>query len=131
MKNILTTISIIILLSGCSVGMAMSGKATPDMGVVKQDTTRGEVELQLGSPVSVATLDNGHVLNIYEYEVGNDPSAGRAIGHGVMDVLTLGLWEVVGTPIEGFQGDKRQVQVEYDANDKVVSVKGAPQSKQL
>lgn len=25
----------------------------------------------------------------------------RAAGHGVMDVATLGLWEIVGTPVEG------------------------------
>jgi len=25
----------------------------------------------------------------------------RAAGHGVLDVMTLGLWEVAGTPIEG------------------------------
>jgi len=114
----------IALLSGCSVGMAMSGKVTPDLGVVKQKATRGEVELQLGAPVKVTTLDNGHVVNLYEYEVGNDPSAGRAVGHAVLDLLTLGIWEVVGTPVEGFQGDKRQLQVEYDENDRIVNVKG-------
>jgi len=131
MKNLFVTMAIIGLLSGCSVGMAMSGKTTPDMGVVKQDTSRGEVELQLGAPVNSTTLDNGHVINTYEYEVGNDPSAGRAAGHAVMDILTLGIWEVVGTPIEGFQGDKRQVQVEYDKDDKVVKVKGSVPQKKL
>ncbi|MCO6442420.1 MAG: membrane lipoprotein lipid attachment site-containing protein [Nitrococcus mobilis] len=119
-----TIIGTLLLLSGCSVGMAMSGKSTPDLGVVKQNASRGEVELQLGPPVRVSTMDNGHVLNVYEYQVGNDPSAGRAAGHAVMDVLTLGIWEVIGTPIEGFQGDKRRVQIEYDENDRVVNVKG-------
>lgn len=105
----------------------MSGKKTPDMGIVKQNASRGEVELQLGAPVSVVTLDSGNVINVYEYEVGNDPSAGRAVGHAAMDVLTLGVWEIVGTPIEGFQGDRRSVQVEYDSSDNVVSVKGTTQ----
>lgn len=127
MKNTIAALSIVAFLSGCSVGMAMSGKKTPDMGVVKQSASRGEVELQLGAPVSVVTLDSGNVINVYEYEVGNDPSAGRAVGHAAMDVLTLGIWEIVGTPIEGFQGDRRSVQVEYDADDKVVSVKGTTQ----
>jgi len=124
MRKIILAVAITGILSGCSVGMAMSGKATPDLGVLKQTASRGEVELQLGAPVGTNTMENGHVLNVYEYEVGNDPSAGRALGHAAMDVLTLGIWEVVGTPIEGFQGDKRQVQVEYDKADKVVSVKG-------
>lgn len=128
MKNIINIFIYLvlsgILFSGCSVGMAMSGKTTPDLGVIKKNTTRGEVELQLGSPVKVSTMKNGHTLNIYEYEVGNDPSAGRAAGHAVMDVLTFGIWEIIGTPIEGFQGDKRQVQIEYDENDTIVKVKG-------
>ena len=123
-KNALITIVVVGFLSGCSVGMAMSGKPTPDLGVVKKNATRGEVELQLGAPVKVSTMENGNVLNVYEYEVGNDPSAGRAVGHAVMDVLTFGIWEVVGTPIEGFQGDKHQVQVEYDENDNIVNVRG-------
>ena len=124
MRKIILAVAITGILSGCSVGMAMSGKATPDLGVLKQTASRGEVELQLGAPVATNTMENGHVLNVYEYEVGNDPSAGRALGHAAMDVLTLGIWEIVGTPIEGFQGDKRQVQIEYDTADKVVSVKG-------
>jgi len=123
-QNFFVSAIMLGLLCGCSVGMAMSGKTTPDLGVIKKNATRGEVELQLGAPVKVTTLDNGHVVNLYEYEVGNDPSAGRAVGHAVLDVLTLGIWEVVGTPVEGFQGDKRQVQIEYDENDHIVNVKG-------
>jgi hypothetical protein len=41
----------------------------------------------------------------------------------MMDVLTLGLWEVVGTPIEGVQGDTYHATVTYDRSDKVVEVK--------
>ncbi len=124
MAKTIASLLIVGLLSGCSVGMALSGKETPDLGVVKQNASRGEVELQLGPPVEVTTLENGHVLNVYEYEVGNDPSAGRAIGHAAMDVLTFGVWEIVGTPIEGLQGDKRRVQIEYDASDRIVAVQG-------
>lgn len=110
-------------LSGCSVGMAMHGKETPNLGAIKVGSTRGEVEMILGAPVqSVSTPEGGGRIDTYEYEVGNDPSAGRAIGHGVMDVLTLGLWEVVGTPIEGFQGTKYSIQLEYGPDDKVVKI---------
>lgn len=35
------------------------------------------------------------------------------MGHAVMDVLTLGIWEVAGSPIEGFQGEKYQAMVTY------------------
>jgi hypothetical protein len=57
-------------------------------------------------------------VDIYEYEVGSEPSAGRAVAHGVMDVLTLGIWEIAGTPIE-----KYQATVVYDDQDRVAEIK--------
>lgn len=33
-------------------------------------------------------------------------SAARAVMHGLLDVSTLGIWEVVGTPIEATKGKK-------------------------
>jgi hypothetical protein len=122
-RDLALAIASLAFLSACSVGMAISGSQNPDLGAVKVGASRGEVELQLGSPVRSASLDDGARADIYEYEIGNEPSAGRAVGHGVMDVLTLGLWEIVGTPIEGFQGEKHQATITYDQNDRVVNIK--------
>ena len=113
---------VLIVLSGCSVGMAISGKEEPNLSAFRVGSTRGEVELQLGSPVSSVTTPEGKRVDMYEYELGNKPSGGRAIGHGVMDLLTLGLWEVIGTPIEGFQGEKKRVTIRYDAKDIVEAI---------
>ena len=111
------------VLSGCSVGMALSGSANPSLGAVRTGATRGEIELHLGSPISSTLLDGGHRADVYQYEVGNEPSAGRAAGHAVLDVLTLGLWEIAGTPIEAVQGEKYTATIVYDGNDKVVDLK--------
>ena len=110
------------VLSGCSVGMALSGKENPNLGAVKVGSTRGEVELHLGPPIKSTTTDDGLRHDVYQFEIGNEPSAGRAVGHGVMDVLTFGLWEVVGTPIEGFQGEKHELTVVYDKDDRVTKM---------
>ncbi len=112
--------------SGCSVMMAMSGEQEPDLGAVRVGATRGEVELQLGKADSITTLDDGRRLDKYKYQLGNEPSAARAIGHGAMDVLTLGLWELIGTPIEGFQGENCEITVCYDENDVVVAINRVP-----
>jgi len=47
----------------------------------------------------------------------------RAAGHGVLDVMTLGLWEVAGTPIEGAISNNRG----YIAVIAIYSHKGAEQ----
>ena len=41
---------------------------------------RGEVELHLGAPVQTVALENGRRADVYQYQIGNQPSAGRAIG---------------------------------------------------
>ena len=110
------------LVSGCSVGMALSGNDEPDLGAINVGTTRGQVQMQLGSPTNSVTHEDGRRTDIYEYEMDNEPSAGRAIGHGVMDFLTLGAWEVIGTPIEGFQGESYRATITYDRDDKVLDI---------
>lgn len=121
MRLIILILCSCLLLTGCSVGMAMSGKESPQLGAVRVGATRGEIELHLGAPVEIKE-ENGIRSDIYEYEVGNEPSAGRAIGHGIMDILTLGIWEVVGTPVEGAQGNKRKILISYDDADVVTKV---------
>jgi hypothetical protein len=99
----------------------MSGKPDPNLGAFGIGSPRGQVELQLGSPVASVTDANGMRTDTYEYELGNEPSAGRAVGHAVLDVLTLGLWEVAGTPIEAFQGQTRRLTITYDRQDRVLA----------
>jgi len=125
-SRLLATLMIWSALSACSVGMALSGRENPDLGAIRIGAQRGEVELHLGAPVQTVSLDGGRRADVYEYQIGNEPSAGRAIGHGVMDVLTLGLWEVVGTPIEGVQGKTYHATITYDRDDKVVEIKTKP-----
>ncbi|MFO1037852.1 MAG: hypothetical protein U1E45_13495 [Geminicoccaceae bacterium] len=100
-------------LSGCSVGMAASGKPDPNLTATHTGATRADIENALGPPVSSVTLANGDTRCAYEYEMGNEPSPGRAVAHGIADVMTLGIWEVVGTPIEAMQGQKYEMDVLY------------------
>lgn len=117
----------VICLTGCSVLMAMSGEREPDLGSFGIGSHRSEVEMQLGSPLSSVTLENGQRVDVYEYQIGNEPSAGRAIAHGAMDVLTWGVWEIIGTPVEGFIGERRRIRICYDENNRIVSLRNAPQ----
>ena len=78
--------------------------------------------MQLGSAVEQRTTSEGYTICRYSYTIGNKPSAARAIGHGVMDVLTFGLWEVVGTPIEAFAVKHYDMMVTYDEQQRVLAV---------
>jgi len=51
-------------------------------------------------------------------------SAGRAVAHWLLDVFTLGIWEVSGTPIEGSKAKHSLVilEVEYNADQSVKHV---------
>jgi hypothetical protein len=53
--------------------MALSGEENPDLGAIKVGSTRGEVEMHLGSPVRSSSGENGTRTDIYEYEIGNEP----------------------------------------------------------
>jgi hypothetical protein len=95
--------------------MAAAGDEEPNLSNIRKGASRGEIELALGQPVSLATQKDGGTVATYEYILGNEPSAGRAVGHAVMDLLTLGGWEIIGTPVEAMnQGDKVKVTVMYD-----------------
>jgi len=114
---------IVAINSGCSVAMAASGKPDPNLSVIRVGASRGEVELQLGNPVASTHTPGGYRTDIYEYKIGAQASPGRAVAHGVMDVLTVGLWEVIGTPVEATQlGTKYRITLAYDENDRVLAV---------
>lgn len=126
MKQIVYTLAVVIVsiyLSGCSVGMALSGSEEPNLSVIKIGEQRSIVELEMGSPEEMATDEEGCAVCVYKYELGNEPSTGRAVGHAAMDVLTFGLWEIVGTPVEGVAGEEKEITIVYDLDGKVKSVR--------
>ncbi|KTD65775.1 hypothetical protein [Legionella spiritensis] len=113
-----------IILSSCAVVKATNQPAKKDLSVLNKGTDRNRVIAELGHPVE-SSIKNGHRQDIYSFVQGYSKTAKtlRALGHGVADVYTLGLWEVVGTPIEGINnGKKVQVVVQYNNQNKVSSV---------
>ena len=119
----------VAVIFGCSVFMAASGKREPNLNMITIGSHRAEVGLQLGSPRASVAHDGGQYrTDTYEYELDNEPSAGRAVAHGVMDVLTLGLWELVGTPVEAFKGEKREVVIACGSDDRVAAINRPPKA---
>jgi len=111
----------VLLNTGCAVVMAVKGKEEPNLGVLGAGQDRAIAIATLGPPSK--TYDSaGNRVDVFKLKRGDKPSAGRAIVHGVLDFMTLCLWEVVGTPIEATQGETFYVTVYYDEQDRVVKM---------
>ncbi|QLH35455.1 MAG: hypothetical protein HWD61_04280 [Parachlamydiaceae bacterium] len=82
-----------------------SKKEGTNIDKVQACRTRGQF-LSYG-PVIVNSerMPTGELVETYQYQKERG-SAVRALMHGVLDVSTCGVWEVVGTPIEACIDEK-------------------------
>lgn len=111
--------------SGCSVVMAARQPDKKDLNRLAIGTPRDTVLAEFGKPVSSETDAQGNKVDVFQFKQGFDTptKAVRSLVHGVADVFTLGLWEVVGTPAEAiFSGKDMAIKVTYDESDKVKDV---------
>ncbi len=124
------TVSITLCLAlvmslGCSVYMAANQPNKRDLTVLKEGIPRAHVISELGAPATTEK-ESGKRTDIFTFIQGyHKGSKGtRAVFHLVADVFTLGLWEIVGTPMESyFDGRRVTATVVYDVNDNVESWK--------
>ncbi|WP_330112742.1 hypothetical protein VSU16_16615 (plasmid) [Cetobacterium somerae] len=119
-KKILLGISILsltLLLQGCSAVMAASGTKEANLSALNRGDSRSMVLAKVGHQPARVVNDGKNIMEIYELERGNEPSTGRAVAHGVLTLATIGLWEVVGTPLEVVKGEKYFLTVYYDKNE--------------
>ncbi len=117
-------IAILGQLNGCSVYMAATQPEKKNTNVLAVGTPRSMVIAELGQPSSTEVKNNKRT-DYFSFVQGYSKGAkvGRAVLHGTADVLTLGLWEVLGTPTEVvFSGDKVTYEIVYDNDDKVEQV---------
>lgn len=127
-------IASLLLLSGCSVAMALHGNPEPNFEAFEVGSTRKQVEIQLGTPSSTTSRTDGTKEDTYKYEMGNSPNGARATLYFYYDVFTLGLAEVIFTPIELLQGHDEETKIVYGSDDRVLNIAGytpAPPSPEL
>ena len=95
-----------------------------DLSLLAKGTPRSVLLSEFGKPADTRLID-GRREDFFLFRQGYSKGAKttRAIFHGTADVLTLGLWEIVGTPTEAtFDGTKMAVDVKYDSYDRVEQV---------
>ena len=119
------TILIFMLLSlfvaGCAPFMAAKQPGKKDIDLFSIGTPRSALLGEFGSP-AVSEMRDGKKFEVFKFVQGysTGAKAGRALMHGVADVATLGLWEVVGIPGEAvFSGEEMAYEVSYDQDCRV------------
>jgi len=110
--------------TACSPVMAAHQPSRKDVELLSPGIPRNMLLAELGQPVTSET-QNGKRVEVFSFVQGyrSGVKVGRTIGHATADVLTLGLWEVAGTPTEAaLNGHREAYQVTYDTNDRIEQV---------
>ena len=110
--------------AACSPVMAAKQPSRKDVGLLNPGIPRNVVLAELGQPVATE-MKEGKRVEVFSFVQGyrSGVRVGRTIGHAAADVLTLGLWEVAGTPTEAtLNGHNVAYEVTYDTNDRIAQV---------
>jgi hypothetical protein len=110
------------LLSSCSVYLATT-KKTGDVNMMFACRTRTCLINQGALPVQQKRSKKGILTKeLFKAHMPHN-SDSRALMHGVMDCMTLGLWEVAATPVEAIALEKRGIyffQVDYKEDGETI-----------
>ncbi len=126
----LSIVIIVSVLTGCSVVEFAAGEKGVDVSTVQPGITRAEVEAVLGKPVRSWTSPTGVYYCTYVYDSGRPPSPSGAGATLLMDIISLGLWEVLvslDAPHTSFNDVDRTtatVHISYDHQDIILGVFG-------
>jgi hypothetical protein len=118
---------IALLLTGCAettAGRMAAAQPEPrDLSVLREGTPRAVVVAQLGQPVWSGDVESKR-LDLFEFKQGysRGTKTTRVILHGLANIVTVGLWDIIGRPIEAIHsGTPMRIEVTYDETERVAS----------
>src|SRR5262245_7398388 len=126
-KQIITTVCglyAVLILSGCSIAMALHGNKEPNFEHIKVGAVKEEIDYEFNRPGTSRDLGDGNTEVTYKYEIGNSPNPGRATVNGYIDLATIGLAEPILTLIELFQGKDVETRIVYGPDKRALEVVG-------
>jgi hypothetical protein len=100
--------------------MAGKKQTRKDLSVIRIGGNRDDIVQVLGAPYMSTRTEDGGVKDVYKIveNAGTKETKTLAIvGHTTMDVVTLGLWEIVGTPLEIATQEEATVFILYYDSD--------------
>jgi hypothetical protein len=95
-----------------------------DLSVLQPGTPRSRVVAELGAPLDTRPTDRGGV-DVFTFKQGYSRAnrTARALGHATGTIMTAGVWEIAGIPIESwFDGTDVKMEVAYGPYGEVESV---------
>lgn len=114
----------VALSSGCAVVKATQAPNKKDLSVLEPGQPKSLVIRELGPPYKSTEIPSG-TKDLYSFKQGYSlpTKMARAVVHGGLDMFSLGLWELAGTPLESsFQGEDVRAEVLFDPSDRVQRV---------
>ncbi len=120
--RVLSLVLILLWLTGCSVFMAADGGEEYNYSLLKEGTPREAILASFGDPKSSEAREDGRIVDTYVLEEGNKSRPGIAAAHLVMDLATLGLWEIAGTIMEANEGRDITYEITYNPDGKIASI---------
>lgn len=124
MKSLVAIILSVFILSGCSVYMASNSEGMKPLEFQKNlSKCNNRTCVLLMGPKVINSTKNADGTIVEEYRFSLDMgSIPRAVMHGLLDVATLGIWEVAGTPIESSRKKSSYIfiKITYDKDENIV-----------
>ena len=107
-------------LSGCSVVMASRKRGVEVSNIMICRTEACVLALKDTEVMGSEETNDGRVVTYRSLQ--KQGSTGRAVMHGLLDVATLDIWEVAGTPIEAHANNEQYLvyRVIYDDDNNVI-----------
>jgi len=102
-KTILILLCTVVLTEGCSAIMAGKKQTRKDLSVLRVGGDRDDIVAVLGAPYQTQRFEDGQVKDTYKIVEGAPTKEWKTVevvGNGVLSVGTLGLWEILGTPLQ-------------------------------
>ena len=114
-----------LVLSGCSIGMALSGHQEPNFDYIAVGAPRDQVEKEFGHPAATNGSTDGKQESISKYEMGNSPNPGRATMWGYAWLTIIGiLGEPIYSLIELNMGHDEETRIVYGSDNRVLEIHG-------
>ncbi|MCX8084653.1 MAG: hypothetical protein N3C60_07035 [Calditerrivibrio sp.] len=124
MKRLMFLMFVVYSFWGCSVYMASTSEGLKPLELQKglsRCSNRTCVLLMGPKVISSNKHADGTTVEEYRFNI-DDGSVQRAVMHGLLDLVTLGIWEIAGTPIESSRKKSSYIfiRITYDKDENIL-----------